>query len=89
MGHARQGSFFKSNKFQFQHGGELRRRRTEKFRIARRGLRALRRSKSTSFGNEPQKKRRPLRLISNDDWGFLLLRSDLYRLPFSINAKFC
>jgi hypothetical protein len=27
MGHARQGSFFKSSKFQFQHGGELRRKR--------------------------------------------------------------
>jgi putative transposase len=27
MGHARQSSFFKSNKFQFQHGGELRRKR--------------------------------------------------------------
>ena len=27
MGHARQGSFFKSNKFRFQHGGELRRKR--------------------------------------------------------------
>jgi putative transposase len=25
--HARQGSFFKSNKFQYQHGGELRRKR--------------------------------------------------------------
>ena len=27
MGHARQSSFFKSNKFQYQHGGELRRKR--------------------------------------------------------------
>jgi hypothetical protein len=27
MGHARQGSFFKFNKFQYQHGGELRRKR--------------------------------------------------------------
>jgi putative transposase len=27
MGHARQRSFFKSNKFQYQHGGELRRKR--------------------------------------------------------------
>ena len=27
MGHARQSSFFKSSRFQFQHGGELRRKR--------------------------------------------------------------
>ena len=27
MGHARQSSFFKSSQFQFQHGGELRRKR--------------------------------------------------------------
>ena len=28
MGHARQSSFFKSSQFQFQHGGELRRKRS-------------------------------------------------------------
>jgi hypothetical protein len=52
MGHARQGSFFKSNKFQYQHGGELRRKRAEKFHIAKRGSRGLRQSRSTNFGSE-------------------------------------